>query len=251
MTCTREPWKKDFKMPSKLTSKLATKDLQFKFKVAGFTVFFTHPLWASNPLGGRDTRSRWKGACVRQHATHGIPWSENLSITWGTNPAPTKLGALHKEWSFGVSTQIKSCNFQSYTLTFMATPSAFEPRPTASSRGFSRDGKRGANHARAWVFFMNLLKWNGCLPWNAMRLPHVESLLVLDVATVYLGPFTRPAPGKWSRRWIPGTSLGLPPTRSEGSLIAAKYTWKTSTYQQVVGKKTKKNIEEALDREIK
>ena len=40
----------------------------------------------------------------------------------------------------------------------MATPSAFEPRPTASSRGFSRDGKRGANHARAWVFFMNLRK---------------------------------------------------------------------------------------------
>lgn len=76
-------------------------------------------------------------------------------------------------------------------------------------------------------------------PGGAMRLPHVESLLVLDVATVYLGPFTRPAPGKWSRRWIPGTSLGLPPTRSEGSLVAAKYTWKTSTYQQVVRKKTK------------
>ena len=119
----------------------------FKCEVAGFTVFFIHPLWASNPLGGRDTRSRWKGACVRHHASHG---QNNLSITWGTNPAPTKLWPSQRVVP-GVSTQIKSCNFQSYTLTFMATPSAFEPRPTAS-RGFSRDGKRGANHARAWVF---------------------------------------------------------------------------------------------------
>ena len=163
-------------MPSKLASKLAPEDLQFQFKVAGFTVFFTHPLWASNPLGGRDTRSRWKGACIRHHASHG---QNNLSITWGTNPAPTKLWPSQRVVP-GVSTQIKSCNFQFYTLTFMATLSAFEPRPTAS-RGFSRDGKRGANHARAWVFSMNLLKWNGCLPWNAMRLPHVESMLLLSI----------------------------------------------------------------------
>lgn len=89
MTCTREPWKKNFKMPSKLTPKLATKDLQFKFKVAGFTVFFTHPLWASNPLGGRDTRSRWKGACVRHHTTHSQ--RKPFNNLRPTNPAPTKL----------------------------------------------------------------------------------------------------------------------------------------------------------------
>ena len=89
MTCTREPWKKDFKMPPKLASKLATKDLQFKFKVAGFTVFFTHPLWASNPLGGRDTRSRWKGACVRHHTTHSQ--RKPFNNLRPPNPAPTKL----------------------------------------------------------------------------------------------------------------------------------------------------------------